>query len=249
MALDQRIHKDYFAGVLQLQALISDLTLTSTSFAPLSAGFSANVYMPLVLHNPSTGAYEIVYIVAHSAASTTVTVQRGKEGTTAQAWPANTQILDAVTARDLIPHFTRALLPTDAHLGMRALVTDENAVQAKYYHGWGPAVGMALARAIGPQRAGGNPPDSAILMASVGARTDFAPNGSGQVTITWRQPFPTACLYAHAWSIDATRFIGWCTPISENATDGLFYLHTVSGGNIVAAVGSPLSLAWIAYGY
>ncbi len=251
MVLDMRIHQNYFGGTLQLQALVSDLTLTSTAFAALGTGYSTNIYMPLVLHNPSLGntGYEIIYIVGHSASSNTVTVQRGKEGSTAQAWPAGTQIIDAATARDLVAGFTRAALPTDPFLGQRVLVTDESALLARYLQGWGPAIGAAMAKSVGPIRGGGNLPDSAILMASYGYRTDVTPNGSGQATFTWRQPFPTACITAMAWSADATKFIGQCTPISVSASQGTFYLHTVSAGSWLAVTNGPLTIEWMAWGY
>jgi hypothetical protein len=249
VALEMRIHENYFAGVLQLQALVGDLTLTSTRFAALGTGYSTGIYMPLVLHNPATSVFEIVYIVGHSASSNTVTVQRGKEGTSPQPWPANTQIIDAATARDLIPGFTRAALPADPFLGMRVLVTDESALIARYLNGWGPAIGMSLAKSVGPLRAGGNVPDHAILMAAWGARTDVTPNGSGEWTFNFRQAFPTACVGAFAWSIDHTRFIGWCTTMSENASSATFKLTSVVSGNLVTVTSSPLSLAVIAFGY
>lgn len=249
MVLEMRIHRDYFAGNLSLQALSSDTTLTSTAFAALGTSYSTGLYMPIVLHNPATGAYEVVYIVGHSAASNTVTVQRGKEGTSAQAWPLNTQIIDAPTYRDLVASYTRAALPADPHLGMRALVTDESFVVARALAGWMPAMGIANPGAVGPNRAGSNPPNSAVLTHTMGNNTALSPDGSGQVSVTWRAAFPTACIGATAWSIDFTRFIGWCTTVSESTTGATFRLTTVSGGALVSQTAGPVSLGFAAVGY
>lgn len=245
MVLERRVHKDYFAGNLTLQALTSDLTLSSAAFQALGTGFSTTEYMPIELHNPATGTYEIVYIVGHAAASNTVTVQRGKEGTSAQPWPANTLIVDAVTGRDLVAAYTRATLPADAHLGMRALVTDENNVLAKMLAGWGPAIGIANAAAIGPNRAGSNPPNSANFLIAAGYYPNLTPNGSGIISINWRQAFPTACFAAMAWSYDFTQFIGWCTPTAESTTGASFRLTGVSG----TITNGPLSVIAVGIGY
>lgn len=244
MVYEQRLHRDYFAGTLSLAASVSDVTLSSNAFTALGTGFSTTAYMPLVLHNPATG-YEVVWITGHAAASQTVTVIRGREGTAAQAWPQNTQIIDAATERDLVPDYTRATLPTDPYIGMRALVSDESNVVARMLAGWGPAIGIANAAAMGPNRSAANPPNSANFVISMGYALSIAPNGSGIISVTWRQAFPTACFAAFAWSVDYTQFIGWCTPTTESTTGASFRLTGV-GGTIT---NGPLSVAYLGIGY
>jgi hypothetical protein len=254
VVLEHRVHSDYFSGNLQLQALVSDLTLTSPAFAALPSTFTTKLYKPIELHNPSTGAYEIVYIVGHAASSNTVTVQRGKENTSAQAWPANTLIIDAATNRDLITALTRATLASaapDPFLGQRVLVTDEDNVLARMLAGWGPAIGLALAAAMGPSRLGGanNPPNSANFMAALAHSITVTPDGSGVATLNWRQAFPTACLGAWAWSIDPSRFIGWCTTMGESTTGATFKFTTVAAGSLLNVTSGPLSIGYCGIGY
>lgn len=245
MTYEQRLHRDYFSGTLSLAASVSDVTLSSSAFTALGTAFSTTAYMPLELHNPSTGIYEVVWITGHAAASQTVTVVRGRENTTALAWPQNTQIIDAVTKRDLVPDYTRATLPTDPSIGMRALVTDESNVVARMLAGWGPAIGMANAAAMGPNRSAANPPSSANFLLSMGYGLNLTPNASGIVSVTWRQAFPTACFAAFAWSCDYTQYIGWCTPTTESTTGASFRLTGVSG----TITNGPLSIIYLGVGY
>jgi hypothetical protein len=192
MAQEQRLHKDYLFGVLALQATISDTTLSSTVFATLPTITGTKQYLPLVLHNQATGLFEIVWVTAHAAASQTVTVVRGKEGSTQQAWPAQTQVLDAPTWRDLLIQTTFAALPADAHLGARAVATDlgtNGVVMEKTPAGWGPAVGICLGSQAGPiLNSVSNPPDDAVIVNRAGY-FDGTSDAGGNVTVTFRQPF------------------------------------------------------------
>jgi len=204
MAQEQRLHKDYLFGVLALAATISDTTLSSTAFAALPTITGTKQYIPLVLHNPTTGVYEVVWVTGHAAASQTVTVVRGKEGSTQQAWPSNTQVLDAPTWRDLLIQTTFASLPSDAHLGARAVATDlgtNGVVMEKTPSGWGPSVGMCLGSQAGPIiNSTSNPPDDAVIVSRAGY-FDGTADAGGNVTVTFRQPFPLGFIGAQCASV------------------------------------------------
>lgn len=137
MAFEHRQPRDYLFGTLTTAAALSDTALVSAAFAGLPSNYSGSVYLPMVLHDPSTGVYEVVWVTAHAGGSQTVTAARGREGSSARSWPAGTQVVCAPTIRDglfWVP--TRSALPTDAHVGMRAEIADENAVADKLLSGW-----------------------------------------------------------------------------------------------------------------
>jgi hypothetical protein len=135
---ENRLTSNYAFGTLTAAAAISDTTLTSADFATrLSSGLSTTTYVPITLQDPSTGVYEIVWANAHTAAATTCTVLRGREGTTARAWGNGTLWVVAPTLRDgVLPVANRAALPTDPHVGLRAFIQDEQLVLERTLAGW-----------------------------------------------------------------------------------------------------------------
>lgn len=101
-------------------------SLTSPQFASLPSGLSTVRYLPLVLADDAQRLYEVVWVTAHSESSQTVTVVRGREGSTARSWGTGTLWRCGPTVRDLIPSFdTRAGLPADPQLGMRARIVND----------------------------------------------------------------------------------------------------------------------------
>jgi hypothetical protein len=130
MTYENRLIQNYSFGTLTNAAAISDTSLVSNDFsARLATGLSTTIYVPITLQDPSTGIYEIVWANAHTAASSTATVLRGKESTSARAWPSGTLWTVAPTVRDgLLPVTTRSALPTDPHAGIRAEIQDEQVV-------------------------------------------------------------------------------------------------------------------------
>lgn len=120
------------AGVTSL-----DTTLTSPDFASLPSDLSVTKYVPATLVDDAARLYETVWITGHAAGSSAVTVVRGREGTTARAWAAASVWKCAPTVRDVIGSWTRGTLPGDAHLGMRAQLTDESGrIVEKTAVGW-----------------------------------------------------------------------------------------------------------------
>lgn len=193
MTYENRLPVNYGMGTLSVAAAISDTTLQSSAFATVIPTMTAGTtnYVPLVLQNPSTLAFEIVWINAHSASSTTVTVVRGKEGTSAQAWPSGTLWTIAATLRDVVlPVTTRSALPTDPHVGMRAYIQDEQ-VQVQYVLnvGWLGQSGMSYR--------------ATQLLASPAANVVFSgiPSTLKKVAVAWTARSSVANLFADFWML------------------------------------------------
>ena len=194
MAYEQRAPLNYLAGTLSSAAAISDTALVSDSFATLPTDYTTTKYLPVVLHDPSTGVYEVVWVTAHASTSTTATVVRAREATTARAWPTASNLICAPTIRDTVSTTTLAGLPTDAHTGMRVDVTDKQYTAERLHSGaWGPSTGVALGDDVGPRRTGANPPSSAGIYVRAGYAS-LVTNSSSQVTVTYRTAFPTATI-------------------------------------------------------
>lgn len=133
---DQRAVLDYRFGQLSGGVTSLDTTLASTAFVSLPSDLTVTKYMPIVLADDSLGLYEVVWVTAHSGGSQSVTVLRGREGSSARAWAAGTTWRVAPLTRDTVSVLTRATLPADPHIGMRAFLTDENRLVEKVTGGW-----------------------------------------------------------------------------------------------------------------
>jgi hypothetical protein len=135
---DLRRQLDYLADLLTGAVTTGATAMSSPAFASLpvvTAG--SDYYVPVVLGEEGQLAYEVVWVTAHAAGAVNVTVVRAREGTAAVAWAAGTPWRIAPTVRDFRPLLTRATLPTDAHLGFEAVLTDENMrIVRKVTAGW-----------------------------------------------------------------------------------------------------------------
>lgn len=152
MAYEYRTPADFLFGSLTNAAAVSDTSLSSADFGTLGSGYSSAVYLPIVLLNPATKTHEKVWLTAHTAGATTATVLRGCEGTQAQAWPAGTQWIVAPTIRDGLMPSSSSALPTDGHVGLRAILNDKGEVWERTYNqGWLGSVkanGLDMGRAL-----------------------------------------------------------------------------------------------------
>jgi hypothetical protein len=99
-----RLRGNFLSGTLLAGISNVATTITSTQFAALPA-VAAPDYLPLVL-DPlgAAGNPEIVKVTAHTASSTTVTVERGQEGTVARShllttWRHGPTVLDFLGLR------------------------------------------------------------------------------------------------------------------------------------------------------
>lgn len=196
MVYQYRRIRQYFYGNLSSPATISDTTISSTAFASLPTLYSTSQYLPLVLRDDALGVYEVVWVVAHSAASNNVTVERGKEASTARAWPSGSRFDCAPTIRDGVSVTSRSVLPTDPSVGSRHTLDDEGfTVVGTYDSGWQSDVGVAIPAEYGLRQAGTALPTTSPVIMRGGQPTLFT-DGSGQMQITYTAPFPHATLHA-----------------------------------------------------
>ena len=115
----------------------SQITGRGTIFTGLPTDLSTELYLPLVLANDGLGKSEVVWATGHSAGSPTLTVVRGREGTTPVAFDAGDVVRCSPTLRDVTSVVSaRSDLPTDAHRGMRVLIASEGEVVERTRRGW-----------------------------------------------------------------------------------------------------------------
>lgn len=252
MANEIRAISDYKFGTLSNAAAIGDTTLVSAAFASLAGAFySTTTYLPIVLHDPAVPAYEVVWITAHTASSTSATVVRGKEGSSARAWPSGTQWLAAPTMRDALLPSTRAALPTDAAVGSRAIVTDESfAVQRTMTGGWAPSVGVGVPSEFGNRDDGSAVPSSAVIVAR-GGKVTASTDGSGQMQVTYKAPFPNQTICATiSWMTGGSATFWNAGVVNGSFTAAGFKTHLYAGSNgATATAGISLTFQYIALGY
>lgn len=251
MTYECRAPKDYVFGTLSAPAAISDTTITSAAFVPLSTGYTTSVYLPVIAHDPSRNAYEVMWATGHAAASANLTVARGKEGTTAQAWAGSTQVVCAPSVRDGLPALTRATLPADAHYGMRALVADESVVTERTVAGWGPSVGVANPADVGPRKDGTYPPAGCVVTVRAATTAGITTDTGGYGTVTYRTPFPNGTIAASIISAAAYNFGGRFTVEAQSATGFTFIaMHPGGSAGVVnVAASATIFVTYIAIGY
>lgn len=245
-----RMPTDFAFGTLSVAAAIGDTSISSAQFSTLPSNFTTSAVMPMVLLNASTGAREVVWVTAHTASATSVTVVRGKEGTSAQAWPSGTQWICAPTAaRDGMPAMTTAALNamTDQHVGMRALNTDTSTVwDWTFSAGWQPEVGVAKPTDLNPNRSGASMPNTANPMVRAGYVTGTTSAG-GDISATFTGAFPNGCHLALAGVADAGVWLGLVNVSAESAT-GLT-IHCADVSPFAAHASGLVKLFYIALGY
>ncbi|MFC0546936.1 gp53-like domain-containing protein [Kutzneria chonburiensis] len=246
MTYEQRAPRDYTFGTLGTAVAVSDTTVSSTALATLGTGYSATQYLPLVIHDPSRGAYEMVWVTGHAAASQQVTVVRGREGTTAQAWASGTQLVAGPSTRDGLQALTRATLPADPHLGMRALVGDESVVVERTVGGWQPSVGIANPADVGPIINGGSayPPANAVILVR-GGYWNGPSDANGNSTVNYRTPFPNATIAVTILSnayVSEGPFVTW-------ASNAAGFSITSFQASTVRLANATVSISYIAIGY
>lgn len=247
MANESRVPLNYFSGTLTTAAAISDTTLASSAFAALGTGYTTGLYLPLTLGDGTN--FELVWLTGHTAASSNATVVRGKEGTSARAWPAGTQILCAPTVRDGREVVLRANLPSDAAYGETKVVVDEGiTVMKTATAGWQAAVGVANPTDFGRRTDGSTIPVSSAVMMR-GGRVTANTNGSGQIAGTFEVPFPNQCFRViPAWiSGGTTNFFSLGIAAVTASGFTAFLYNSASGAS--ATTGISVTLDYIAVGY
>ncbi|APU20954.1 hypothetical protein [Actinoalloteichus sp. GBA129-24] len=233
MAYENRLTRDFTIGTILTPVALSDTTITSDAFAALGSAYNASTYIPLTLHLPAEGRAEVVWVTGHEAGSSAVTVIRGREETSAQAWPAGTEVLCAPLRRDLIVGVPdRASLPADPHTGMRALSGVDGKVFERVGPAWVTPTNFASPNhEIGPRRGGAVPPDTSIQQIRSG-QVAGTTNASGDFVVTYRVPFRT------------NTNVAVCTNSNLAAFSGHFVAHAESAtGFTVRAIAAPGSAA------
>lgn len=103
MANEQRLRRNYMFGTIAANnpqnMNIGDATYTDASFAKIPA-VPATAHFPITFEDAATGLYEIMYVIAHTANSNTVTLRRAQEGTTQLVWGPLSKWVHAPTVRD-----------------------------------------------------------------------------------------------------------------------------------------------------
>lgn len=199
MTYEVRDKVDYFFGTLSSPASISATTLSAAAFSSLPTGVygagTPGIYLPLVIHDPAQGLDEIVWVTGHtSSPATDVTVVRGREGTTARAWNAGTQVTCAPTKRDVLATYASGSLPSDAHTGMQIMTTDfKQALEKTPAAGWQATVGLARSQEVGRTQAGALPPTNATIITRTGYQQQTG-NSGGDANFTFEAPFPNGVL-------------------------------------------------------
>ncbi len=96
-----RIRAGYVFGTLSASLTSSGTTMNGAALARLPAIDSTNEFCAISIHDPTAGTYEIVYVTAHTAAATSATIVRGREGTTGVAWASGDAWLHGPTYKEL----------------------------------------------------------------------------------------------------------------------------------------------------
>ncbi|WP_370944002.1 hypothetical protein AB5J62_33515 [Amycolatopsis sp. cg5] len=250
MSYEYRSNKDYFFGTLLNAAAISDTSLSSAAFTTLDSDYSSGTpgkYLPLELHDPSQGIYEIVWVVGHAAGSQTVTVVRGREGTPARAWNAGTQLVCAPTAgRDALAALASTGLPTDPHIGQRVARTNKLDVLERGSGVWAPSSGVAVASDVGPMRNGALAPDGSVILMRGGHRSGTT-GANGTITVSHGAAFPNNTI-ASTVSVVSTGIPAVVTIVSETASTITVGFYAIASGNNVGS-GVAVVFQYLSIGY
>lgn len=243
--------RDGFSTTLSTAATLAATTMTSAEFTGLPSDYSTDSYLPLVLINTTTEVFEVVWVVAHVAASDTVTVERGKESTTAQAWPAGTLVMCTPTIRDANAPVLSTGLPTDYYVGERHTLTNQGrTVVGTRTAGWQPDVGAANPGDYGLRQDGTAVPSSGVVILRGGQPT-LSTDVNGQVQITYTTPFPNGTLHG------VVSFIGGGVPpylclgvVSGSFTASGFKAFLYRSDNSGwAPSGTSVTFSYLATGY
>lgn len=103
MANELRLRTNLAAGAITTALTTSDTTLASAGLADLGVIDATNhaaITLFLVDSNGRVTAKEIVYVTAHTAAASTATIVRAREGTTAAAWAIGSTWANGATTKE-----------------------------------------------------------------------------------------------------------------------------------------------------
>jgi hypothetical protein len=245
VAQENRIIVNGFYGQLSAGITASATTLVDTGFQALPTVTGTADYVPLAFTDSTLKLTEIMWVTAHASSSSTITVVRAKESTTARAWTTGTTFAQAETTRDGLLPVTSGTIPSDLHVGARVEETDTKLVRQKTFTaGTQASVGVALPSDVGPRRSAANPGTGDTILIRTGNGV-IATNGSGDATVNFRVAFPNACCAVTANSADAGAFTGFITITNETASSFDVRCNNVGGG----AFNGTMRISYIATGW
>lgn len=250
MATEYRRILNGVYGQLSAQVLSSATSITDSSFQSLPVITGTAEYIPLSFSALNgTQTPEVFWVRSHASGSATVTVDRAKEGTTAKTWPTGTQWAQADTIRDGLFDTTSGAVPSDLHIGGTYVERDTAAVRVKTFSaGNFPLAGVALPSANGPNRGGAFPSAWDTLTVRT-AKVSPTTNSVGDATVSFRQPFPNACISVVAVSANYAAFMGTCTIFSEGTTGFDFRAAVFNSGGAIAQINSLIDIHYVAIGW
>lgn len=97
-----KLLENFAWGVLDSGVSDTDTTLDSSEFERLPVVEGGDTLTIILDPDESAGEPEIVYVTAHTADSSSVTVDRGEEDTTARSHGSNTKWVHSLTKLDLV---------------------------------------------------------------------------------------------------------------------------------------------------
>lgn len=127
MANDIRVRPNFVAGALSADMASGATSMSSAGLADLPAIGSTEHTAIEFFTRDATGRVtkkEIVWVTAHTAAATTATIVRGKEGTTAQNWVTNDRWAVSPIVSDAIVVCTSGTRPSQPYTGQVIYETD-----------------------------------------------------------------------------------------------------------------------------
>jgi hypothetical protein len=218
VAQEYRQIVDGFYGQLAGAVTAVATSIVDAAFTTLPTITGTANYVPLAFTDSTLHLTEIMWVTAHAAGSSTVTVVRAKEGTTARAWTTGTPFAQAETRRDGLLPVTSGTIPSDLHVGARWVETDTGLVKTKTFTAGNVADrGVALPSQVGPSRSGAFPA-AGDTITTRGGHVVVTTNSNGDGSVAFRVAFPLGCLAVTANSGDAVSFVGFVTITNESAT-------------------------------
>ncbi|WHT21024.1 hypothetical protein N8J89_08135 [Crossiella sp. CA-258035] len=207
-----RVPKDFQFGTLTTAITSSQTSITEAKFSTLPALASTDSYVPVVLMDTTTGLHEVVWVTVHTSGSTTVTVMRGREQSTAKAWSVGTVWSNAPTAWDAIADKNGVASP---YVGQRVLNGSAGRIEEwTYGNGWQASAGAYLPTQAGPAADGAVMPSFAFSEMRVGT-AQVVTAGDGFGTVNLPLAFPNKHAAGVLTSADENLFAGpltWCQP-------------------------------------
>lgn len=249
MALEYRFTSNGLYGQMAAGFTAAATSIVDSSFAALPVITASAQYMPLSFTDSTAKLTEILWVTAHSSGSNTITVARGKEGTTARAWATGTPWAQAETVRDGQTMATSGSQPTERHVGMRWVDTDTGAAKAQSFNGGiVPQFGAALPTDVGPNRSGATPATGSVVVVRAEIE-NITTNSVGDTNVQFRTAFPNGCLSVVAGGADYTTFAGVIIPWSEGPSG--FDLRAIgfNSGGAFAVVNATFKISYVAIGW